>query len=230
MKTRQEAPSCERKEDLIDYLYDEMPIAQRALFTDHLHACPSCREDLSGMQQLRGELRSWDLGTVPRLEVVIPRSKLEVLKELIGLFPVWSRGTLGLAAAAALVLIALGTVSLFKPTGESNRLAQVETKPAEVTAATAPVAPTVVTPTPATLTPELKQLINSEVARALETERQALRTQMAALDARDQEQRTQLQTVTRQLRELNTRHQQLVAAQQPSLRSIFAEYEPSSER
>jgi hypothetical protein len=223
MKTQQEAPTCERKDELLDYLYDELPVAQRAQFAEHLQACTSCHVDLDGMQQLRSELRSWDLGAVPRLELVIPRSKLEVLKELLSLFPVWSRALLATTGTAALVLIALGTVSLFK---------QTEAPAIVVQGATAPSPVEVLKPAPVNLalTPEMRQVINSEVAKAVEAERQALRAQLAAVETRHRAQQVQLQTVTRQLRELNTRHQQLLAAQQPSLRSIFAEYEPSSER
>ena len=72
--------------------------------------------------------------------------------------------------------------------------------------------------------------IRIEVAKAVEQERQTLRAQMASLDARHADQRAQLQTITLQLRDLNKRHQQLLAAQQPSLRSLFAEYESGSER
>ena len=222
MKTQHAAPSCERKEDLIDYLYDELALAERACFTEHLQTCESCRADLGGLQQLRGDLRSWDLGVAPRLEVVIPRSKWDVLKEFLGLFPVWSRALLATASAAALVLVALGTVSLFSSANATSTIAQQpQTAPAPVVAANPAAVPANVS-----LTPELKQLINSEVAKAIEAERQALQTQLAALDGRNREQQAQLQTVSRQLRDLNKRHQQMLAAQQPSLRSIFAEYEP----
>lgn len=222
MKTQHAAPSCERKEELIDYLYDELSLAQRAHFAEHLQTCESCRTDLGGLQQLRGELRSWDLGVAPRLEVVIPRSKLDVLKELLGMFPVWSRALLATASAAALVLMALGLVGLFKKAEASNTVAQQQVVPAPAVVNPAPV------PAKAGLTPELKQLINSEVAKAVEAERQVLQAQLAALDGRNREQQVQLQAVSRRLQDLNKRHQQMVAAQQPSLRSIFAEYEPGS--
>ncbi len=222
MKTQQAAPKCARKEELIEYLYDEMPLQGRARFADHLTECASCSADLLGMERLRGELRAWDVNAVPHMELVIPRSKLEVLKELLALFPVWSRAMLATAAAAATILIALGTLSLFKQTNAAPGL----------TANNATNTPAVVQPV--LLPAEVKALVNAEVARALaqavEQERQALRTQMAALDARNQEQRAQLQTITRQLRGLNVRHQELLAAQRPSIRSLFAEFEPSSER
>lgn len=217
---QQDITKCERKEELIEYLYDEMPAAQRAHFTEHLQACAPCQEDLTGFERVRGELRAWDLTTVPRLELVIPRSKLEVLKELLMLFPVWSRAALMTGAAAAVVLMAVGMASLFDKANNASTLAQATPSPA-------PNAPSI---TPASVTPEVKALINAEVAKAIEQERQALRAQLAALETRNGEQNVQLQAVSRRLRELNTRHQQLMAAQQPSIRSIFSEFESSGER
>jgi hypothetical protein len=225
---KQEAPKCERKEELVEYLYDEMPLPRRALFADHLTACASCSTDLLGMERLRGDLRAWDVGTVPHMELVIPRSKLDVLKELLALFPVWSRALMATAAAAATILIALGTLSLFKQTNAAPDTMAKTATPAPVS--TQAVTPTQTAPQPVILPAEVKALVNAEVAKAIEQERQSLRAQMAALDVRDQEQRAQLQTVTRQLRALNVRHQEILAAQQPSIRSIFSELEPSSER
>jgi hypothetical protein len=215
-----ETPKCERKEELIEYLYDEMPTAQRVRFADHVQACAGCRTDLMGMERLRGELRAWDLSAVPRMEIVIPRSKLEVLKELLMLFPIWTRATLATAAAAAMVLMAVGLVSLFNKANNAPTLAQTVASPA-------PNTPNV---TPISVTPEVKALVNAEVAKAIEQERAALQAQLAALTTRNNEQSAQLQTVSRRLRELNTRHQQLLAAQQPSIRSIFAEFESAGER
>lgn len=217
---QQDITKCERKEELIEYLYDEMPASQRARFSEHLQACAPCQEDLTGFERVRGELRAWDLNTVPRLELVIPRSKLEVLKELLMLFPVWSRAALMTGAAAAVVLMAVGMASLFDRADNAPTLAQTAPSPA-------PNTPSI---TPASVTPEVKALINAEVAKAIEQERQALRAQLAALETRNGEQNVQLQAVSRRLRELNTRHQQLLAAQQPSIRSIFSEFESSGER
>ncbi len=217
---QQETPKCERKEELIEYLYDEMPMTQRARFADHLQDCTICREDLTGFERVRGELRAWDLNTVPRMEIVIPRSKLEVLKELLMLFPVWTRAAMATAAAAAVVLMAVGVTSMLSKPNSAPTLAQTVASPSPNTPSVATVS----------VSPEVKALVNAEVAKAIEQERETLRTQMAALEIRNNEQRMQLQTVSRQLRELNTRHQQLLTAQQPSIRSIFSEFESSGER
>lgn len=228
MKTQQTTPKCERKEELVEYLYDELPLQRRALFADHLTACVSCSADLLGMERLRGDLRAWDVSTVPHMELVIPRSKLDALKELLSLFPVWSRAMMATAAAAATILIALGTLSLFKQTNAAPAIVANNATPAPLNTQT--IAPTQPAAQPVLLPAEVKALVNAEVAKAIEQERQALRAQMAALDVHNQEQRAQLQAVTRQLRTLNVRHQEMLAAQQPSIRSIFNELEPSSER
>lgn len=229
---KQKAPNCERKEELVEYLYDEMPLQRRTLFADHLTTCVSCNDDLLGMERLRGDLRAWDVQTVPHMELVIPRSKLDVLKELLAMFPVWSRAMMATATAAATILVALGTVSLFKQSNVAPVTVATNTTPAPPNTQVAALPQ--VTAQPVLLPAEVKALVNAEVAKAVEQalnqERQALRAQMAALDVRDQEQRAQLQTVTRQLRALNVRHQEMLAAQQPSIRSIFTELEPSSER
>lgn len=228
MKTQQEAPKCERKEELVEYLYDEMPLPRRTLFAEHLTACTSCSADLLGMERLRGDLRAWDVNTVPHMELVIPRSRLNVVKELLSMFPVWSRAVMATATAAAAILIALGTLSLFKQVNVAPDMLVQNPTPPPMNTPTAPTTQT--TAQPVLLTAEVKALVNAEVAKAIEQERQALRTQMAALDLRNQEQRTQLQTLARQLRDLNARHQAMLAAQQPSIRSIFAEFEPGGER
>ncbi len=222
MKTQQATPKCERKEELVEYLYDEMPLQRRALFAEHLTGCVSCSADLLGMERLRGELRAWDVSAVPHMELVIPRSKLDVLKELLALFPVWSRALMATAAAAATILIALGTLSLFRQTNDPPISTANNATPAPANTQTAVQ--------PVLLPAEVKAQVSAEVAQAIEQERQTLRAQMASLDARNQEQRAQLQTITRELRVLNARHQELLAAQRPSIRSLFTEFEPSSER
>jgi hypothetical protein len=215
MKLNQSAPKCGRQEELLDYLYDELPFARRAAFAGHLQECGGCREELRGLERLRGELRAWDLGLVPRVEVVIARPKLAVLRELLALFPVWARAAMATASAAALLLTALGLLSLFRQTPPPQTMV-AQTNPA---------------PEQATLTPAVKELINAEVMKAVEQERQSLRAQLAALETRGDEQRAQVQTVARQLRELRARHNELVLAQQPSIRSLFADSgEPVSER
>lgn len=107
-KNRLNAPNdCGRKEDLVAYLYDEAGVAERASFERHLDDCDACRNELSAFGRVRDELSAWQVGLAPRSEIVLQRSRLDVLRELIGMFPMWVRGAALAGAAAAMLLLAL---------------------------------------------------------------------------------------------------------------------------
>lgn len=98
---------CGRKEDLVAYLYDEAGVAERASFERHLDDCAACRNELAAFGRVRDELSAWQAPFAPRVEVALPRSRWDVLRELIGMFPVWVRGAALAGAAAAMLLVAL---------------------------------------------------------------------------------------------------------------------------
>ncbi len=98
---------CEREEDLIAYLYDEVSIIERASFERHLEDCASCRSELKAFGRVRDDLTTWQVGFSPRTEIALPKRRLDILRELTNLFPVWARGAALTAAAASLLLFAL---------------------------------------------------------------------------------------------------------------------------
>jgi anti-sigma factor RsiW len=98
---------CGRKEDLVNYLYGEADTSQRGTFERHLDDCDACRNELTAFGRVRDDLGAWQLGLAPRAEVVLPRSRLDLLRELIGMFPVWIRGAAMAGAAAAMLLVML---------------------------------------------------------------------------------------------------------------------------
>ncbi len=98
---------CGRKEDLVVYLYDEASAAERASFERHLDDCDSCRVELKAFGRVRDDLSAWQVGFAPRAEIALPKSRLDVLREFISLFPAWARGAALTAAVAALLLFAL---------------------------------------------------------------------------------------------------------------------------
>jgi len=53
------AYSDTRDQTLVDYLYDEMPRADRAAFTAHLTACLHCRSELEALRGVRSALEKW---------------------------------------------------------------------------------------------------------------------------------------------------------------------------
>ena len=112
MKT--EMNQCPRHEELLDYLYEELPAAQNVAFAQHLDDCAACNVELQGLRRLRTDLRAWDAVTAPHLDIVIPRSPWQALKECFTLFPAWGRGAFALSAAAAMLLMAFGAFSLLR--------------------------------------------------------------------------------------------------------------------
>jgi putative zinc finger protein len=98
---------CGRKEDLVTYLYGEAPLTERASFESHLDYCDGCRNELTAFGRVRSDLGAWQLGHVVRPEIVLRRSRLDLLREWVEMFPVWARGVAFIGAAAAVLLVSL---------------------------------------------------------------------------------------------------------------------------
>lgn len=221
MKT--ENNPCSQHDELLDYLYDELAAPQATAFVRHLDECADCHTEFQGLRRLRTDLRAWDTVTAPHLDIVIPRSPWQALKECFTLIPAWGRGAFALSAAAALLLMTFGATSLLR--GNPPTQLVVSNPPVNTSATSTVVA----------LTPELKAQVEAQVAaavtQAVEHERQAIRSQLAEFESRHVEQQQRVQTVARQLRTLQTRYDELLAEQQPSLRRMMAEYnEAGNER
>jgi hypothetical protein len=52
---------CEQRERLIGYLYDECDADERQLIDRHLETCHTCRDEMSGLRQVREDLLAWDV-------------------------------------------------------------------------------------------------------------------------------------------------------------------------
>jgi len=101
---------CGRKEDLVTYLYGEAHATDRASFESHLDYCDGCRNELTAFGRVRHDLGAWQLGQIGRPEIVLRRSRLDLLRELVGMFPAWVRGAALIGAAAAVLLVSLSIV------------------------------------------------------------------------------------------------------------------------
>ena len=113
MKNRNEMNSqseCDRQQELVAYLYNEATATEFAAFEKHLKECDPCSAELNAFGRVRDELSTWQVGFAPRTEWVLPRGKVEVLRELLGLFPVWARSLVMVGAAAAALLLALSVI------------------------------------------------------------------------------------------------------------------------
>ncbi len=112
--------SCDRKEELVAYLYDEATTTERESFETHLKECDPCSAELNAFGRVRDELNTWQVGFAPRTEWVSPRGKMEVLRELIGLFPVWARSLAMAGAAAAAILLSMSVIGTHINVNQGN--------------------------------------------------------------------------------------------------------------
>lgn len=204
--------NCNRQEDLVTFLYDEMSAAARREFETHLQECAACAAELQAFGRVREELGTWQVGLLPRTEVVIQRRKLDVLRELISLFPVWMRGAALIGAAAALVLVALSVLTLVKSNSQtSSTVAQTAAQPQ------------------ATFTrAEVESLVKSEVAKAQSQMQQEFRAQLASFETQlNNDYQTRLQAVTSRVRSLETGKSRLIARDnrdESQIREWLADY------
>ncbi|MBO0860270.1 MAG: zf-HC2 domain-containing protein [Chloracidobacterium sp.] len=97
---------CGRKEDLVTYLYGEADVTERASFERHLDDCGGCRNALADFGRVRRGLGAWQLERI-RPDITLSRSRLDLLRELIAVFPVWGRGAALVGAAVAMLLISM---------------------------------------------------------------------------------------------------------------------------
>ena len=71
---------CEWTDDLIAYLYNEMPAAGRSTFESHLTACQTCTDEFAGLSQARFEVFDWkreefDTLATPASAIAYPESR-----------------------------------------------------------------------------------------------------------------------------------------------------------
>jgi len=102
--------TCVEKDALIDYLYGEGDAEARTCVEAHLRSCARCADEVGGLKDVRGTLDAW-VPPETRLgfRVVSDAHPEPASVSFWGRFqrpPVW-----GLAAAAALVLVAAATVA-----------------------------------------------------------------------------------------------------------------------
>jgi anti-sigma factor RsiW len=107
------------KDDLVSYLYDDLPGPARAVFEQHLRACADCRDELTAMRAVRADLLTWSppepdfafrIIKEPRAAYAMndPRTAqaANVLRPAVPSWRAWFTPAAGFAAAAVLVLAA----------------------------------------------------------------------------------------------------------------------------
>ena len=95
---------CEQREQVIDYLYDEVSPANRRDIERHLEGCDECRGELRAFRNVREDLLAWGVPNPPSVwKAFAPTPIVPWHKQV----PAWA-----LAAAASLMFI-LGTAGGF---------------------------------------------------------------------------------------------------------------------
>lgn len=100
-------------EALVSYLYNEATAEESRMVEDHMSRCAACHQEFASFERVRDHLQQWQLDDMPIFRVVTEpqparRSAVDVLKELLGIMPVWVKA-LGAAVAVLLVFAVMGT-------------------------------------------------------------------------------------------------------------------------
>ncbi len=102
--------ACVHGEEIVSYLYDEMPAAGRKEFETHLLECSSCTHEFAGLSLARLEVYEWngrEFAKLPTPPIVIPYEETVSVTWYESWFgpifttPKWAAG--GVLAAAAIV-------------------------------------------------------------------------------------------------------------------------------
>jgi hypothetical protein len=105
--------TCDMREALVSYLYNEATTEEARRVEEHMGECAACKQELASFARVRDHLQQWQLDDMPIVRVVTEpqharRSALGLLKELLGVMPTWAK-VLGAAAACLLLFAVMGT-------------------------------------------------------------------------------------------------------------------------
>jgi Putative zinc-finger len=120
-----ELKNCGKKELLMAFLYNEVSAAERKEFENHQSNCADCRFELNSFKHTRAEMSSWQIPFTPNIQVTIPRTAMDALREFFTLVPTWFKVGSGLAAATAAALLFLAIANLNSKNSTPNQLASV---------------------------------------------------------------------------------------------------------
>jgi hypothetical protein len=167
---RHDENGCGREELLVSVLYDEATDGQRKEFEAHLRQCASCREEFASFREIRGDLRRWEAGPVPRITVEIKPGFAERLRQAFTLLPTWGR----FVAAGACALLVLSVLNTDVSIGSGGFHFSTSLVPREerISEGNTPAAPA-----PNALTPQQEEQINRLVADRCDAQ---LRERLAA--------------------------------------------------
>lgn len=111
---------CERSDDLISFLYQELDEREGRAFERHLVDCASCSRELSSFSEIRNGVVAWrdqSLGIInqrPSLAYGYAErpSALAAIRQFFALAPLWLKGSVALASVLLFAVVAFLVVSL----------------------------------------------------------------------------------------------------------------------
>lgn len=111
---------CERSDDLISFLYQELDEREIRSFEQHLADCSSCSRELSSFSEIRSGVVAWrqqSLGIInhrPSLALSVNEkpSALAAIRQFFVLSPLWLKGSVAFASVLLFAAVAFLVVSL----------------------------------------------------------------------------------------------------------------------
>lgn len=112
--------TCERGDDLISFLYQELDEREGRSFEQHLADCPSCSRELSSFSAIRNGVAAWreqSLGLInqrPGLAFSFAEkpSAIGAIRQFFALAPLWLKGSVAFASLLLFAAVAFLVVSL----------------------------------------------------------------------------------------------------------------------
>ena len=122
MEDRTRTVTCERSDDLVSFLYQELDEREGRDFERHLERCSACTRELALFSEVRNGVVAWrkqSLGMVsnnqPASVAFSHSSKpsaLAAMRQFFDLSPVWLKGAVALASVLLFAVVAFLVVSL----------------------------------------------------------------------------------------------------------------------
>lgn len=173
-KDTREAGGCGRGELLVTVLYGEASEREREEFASHRAACAACDEEFAAFSAVRGELRSWETGPVPRIRVEVRPGLVERIRRSFAILPVAAR-VAAAGACALLVLAVFNAEVAVGPDGAVRFRASLLPRPEAVEVAGAEAAPAV-----AVSREQVERMISERTDQVVRAQLAAYRTELAA--------------------------------------------------
>jgi len=185
MRDNPKTSACNNHEELVSYLYGEVTPEQARRVEAHLTECSRCDDELGAFRRVRSNLQEWELNDMPIVRVALPpqrKSAISVLKELLGVAPVWAK-VLGAGASAMLVLAVMGTdISVSK--GEYHfRTHLLGLGGTSVQAPSSTTNPPVKVEAVSLTRDEIKALVSQQILESERAQKDAMTRELARLEA-----------------------------------------------